>query len=87
MGAGLRLAIHSGVLAAQSLLNGENYNTFWQRELRLQMQTLVVNRALFSLLENRGYSWFLCHQIAKLNLRKSLRRQYQSTLLKRLPGP
>ncbi len=86
-GFGMRLAIHSGVLAAQSLLNGENYNTLWQRELRPQMQTSVVNRVLFSLLGNRGYRWFLRHQIAKPNLRQSLRRQYQATLLKRLLGP
>jgi len=86
-GFGMRLAIHSGVLAAQSLLNGENYDTLWQRALRPQMQTSVVNRALFSILGNRGYGWFLRHQVAKPNLRQSLRRQYQVTPLKRLLGP
>ncbi|HHI92813.1 MAG TPA: FAD-binding protein [Gammaproteobacteria bacterium] len=86
-GFGMRLAIHSGVLAAQSLLNGENYDTLWQRALLPQMQTAVVNRALFSLLGNRGYGWFLRHQLAKPNLRQLLCRQYQMTPLKRLLGP
>lgn len=90
-GFGMRLAIMSGVLAARSLLSGasgeKNYDTLWQRELRPQMATSVVNRALFELLGNRGYGWFLRSQIAKPNLRQSLRRQYQPSLLKRLIDP
>ncbi len=86
-GFGMRLAMMSGVLAAQSLLNGENYDALWQRELRPQMQTSVVNRALFELLGNRGYGWFLRSHIAKPDLRQSLRHQYHSSLFKRLINP
>ncbi len=86
-GFGMRLAISSGVLAAQSLLNGEDYDTLWQRELKPLMETSVVNRALYSMVGNRGYSWCLRLQISRPNLRESLRRQYQPSLLKRLLEP
>ena len=86
-GFGMRLAISSGVLAARSLLNNENYDMLWQRELRPQMETSIVNRSLFSLLGNRGYGWFLGNQLARPDLRESLRQQYQPSLLKRLLGP
>jgi len=86
-GFGMRLAISSGVLAAKSLLTGENYDMLWQRELRPQMETSIVNRNLFTLLGNRGYGWFLRHQLARPDLRESLRRQYQPSLLKRVLGP
>ncbi|MFV2054823.1 MAG: NAD(P)/FAD-dependent oxidoreductase [Thiohalomonadales bacterium] len=86
-GFGMRLAISSGVLAAQSLLNNENYDRLWQRDLRPQMETSIVNRALFSLAGRRGYSWYLGQLISKSNLRESLRRLYQPSLPKRLLGP
>ncbi len=85
-GFGMRLAISSGVLAAQSLLNGENYDRLWQRELKPQMETSVVNRALYSLVGNSGYRWFL-RQVAKPGLRELLRRQYQPSLMKQLLRP
>ncbi len=86
-GFGMRLAISSGVLAAQSLLTGENYDTLWQRELKPQMETAVVNRALFSLAGSRGYGWFLGQLVTRKNLRESLRQQYQPSWPKRLLGP
>ncbi len=86
-GFGMRLAISSGVLAAQSLLNDEDYDVLWQRDLKPQMETSVVNRALYSLVSNRGFSWFLKHLAAKPDIRDSLRWQYQSTLSKRLLAP
>jgi len=85
-GFGMRLAISSGVLAAQSLLNGENYDRLWQRELKPQMETSVVNRALYSLVGNSGYRWFL-RQVAKPGLRELLWRQYQPSLMKQLLRP
>ncbi len=83
-GFGMRLAISSGVLAAQSLLSDKNYDTLWRQELKPQMETSVVNRALFSLLGNRGYSWILRQYISRPDLRESLRWQYQPSWPKRL---
>ncbi len=86
-GFGMRLAISSGVLAAKSLLNGENYDRLWQRKLKPQMETSVVNRVLYSLAGSYNYSWFLRQLVSKKNLRDSLRSQYQSSFAKRLLGP
>ncbi len=86
-GFGMRLAISSGVLAARSLLTGENYDMLWQRELKPQMDTSVINRVLFSLSGRRGYSWFLGKLVSRKNLRESLRFQYQPSWPKRLLGP
>lgn len=83
-GFGMRLAISSGVLAAQSLLTGENYDALWQRDLRPQMETSVVNRALFSVSGRYGYRWFLRQLVTKSNLRESLRQQYQPSWFKHL---
>jgi len=86
-GFGMRLAISSGVLAAQSLLNNENYDSLWQRDLKPQMETSVVNRVLYSMMRNHHMSWFLRMLVSRKNLRESLRWQYQSSLPKRLLQP
>lgn len=86
-GFGMRLAIKSGVLAAQSLLSGENYDVLWQRDLKPQMQTSIVNRVLYSLVGNYGYRWFLQRIESSQDLRGLLQRQYQPSLLKRFLGP
>jgi len=86
-GFGMRLAISSGVLAAQSLLSGDNYDTLWKRELKPQMETSVVNRVLYILMGKRGYEWFLRQLVSRPNLRESLRRQYQASWSKYLLGP
>lgn len=86
-GFGIRLAVSSGVLAANSLVKGKNYDRLWQRELKPQMQASIVNRAIYSLVGNRGYDWLLRRVISRPDLRRSLQRQYQLSRLKRLLGP
>jgi len=81
-GFGIRLAISSGVLAAQSLLDGDNYDELWQTQLRPQMQTAVVNRAFYSLLGNRGYRWFLNHTVHKPDVRHALYKAYHPSRVK-----
>lgn len=86
-GFGMRHAIRSGVLAAQSLLAGSDYNCLWQQELRPQMETAVVNRALFTLLGNRGYSLYLKYLSNSSDLRTALQKQYHPLWIKRLLLP
>ncbi len=86
-GFGIRLAMASGRLAAQSLLTGENYDTLWRRELLPQMETSVVNRALYSLVGNRGYRWFLRRLSSRKDIRRSLGRQYRPSWPKRVLLP
>jgi flavin-dependent dehydrogenase len=76
-GFGMRLAITSGVLAARSLLKNNNYDDSWRLKLRSQLQASVVNRAVYSVLGNRGYRWLLLRQLAgKTDVRHFLRRIY-----------
>ncbi|VAW97082.1 hypothetical protein MNBD_GAMMA21-843 [hydrothermal vent metagenome] len=82
-GFGIRLAIGSGVLAAKSLLGNHNYDDLWHSDLRPQMQTAVINRALYDLLGNRGYRWFLRRMTGKKNVRQALYRAYQPSFFKR----
>ncbi|MFV2060065.1 MAG: NAD(P)/FAD-dependent oxidoreductase [Gammaproteobacteria bacterium] len=86
-GFGMRLAMSSGILAAQSLLTNENYDKLWQRELKPQIQTSVVNRALYSILGNRGYAWFFNRLASRSDLRDLLRKHYQPLWYKRLLQP
>lgn len=58
-GFGMRYALVSGVLAARSLLNREDYDRLWRQELGAQLWSGQVNRALFASLGNRGYRWLL----------------------------
>ncbi len=82
-GFGMRLAIDSGILAARSLLEGSDYDALWRRHLLAQMEASVVNRALYSLLGNRGYRWFLRRMTQHPDPRGLLRRQYHPSPLKR----
>lgn len=81
-GFGIRLAMSSGVLAAQSLLTGENYDDLWQQQLLPQMQTSVVNRAFYGLLRNRGYRWFLKRTTGKPDVREALYKAYYPSRVK-----
>lgn len=86
-GFGMRLALRSGVLAARSLIEGSDYNGLWRREIGGQLRTSVVNRALYGVLGNRGYRWFLDRMARHTDVREFLRRHYQSSVLKRLLAP
>ncbi len=86
-GFGMRLAITSGVLAAQSILTKDNYDKLWKRELKPQLETSVVNRALFSMLGNTGYRWFFRRLSQQADIRSILRRQYLPSWYKQLLKP
>ncbi len=87
-GFGMRYAIVSGVLAARSLLEGKDYDTLWRRELEAQMRNSLINRALFSMLGNRGYRWILQrNQWSRRGARDVLARLYRPRPIKRLLLP
>lgn len=86
-GFGMRHAIRSGVLAAQSLLTGEDYSQRWQQAYGRQARTAMVNRAIFEKLGNRGYRFFLRWVENSEDLHELLRRQYCGSWLKRLLYP
>ena len=75
-GFGMRHAILSGVLAAQSLLYGEDYTRLWKNAFGLQLKTATVNRAIFELLGNHGYRWFLHWVANSRDLQRALMRRH-----------
>lgn len=86
-GFGMRHAILSGVLAAQSLLSDEDYTRLWHNAFGRQLKTAMVNRAIFELLGNRGYRWFLRWVASSRDPHGMLRRQYRGSWFKRLLLP
>ncbi len=61
-GFGMRYAIESGVLAARALIGGTSYEAAWRERLKPAVESSVVNRAIYSMLGNRGYAWLLRSQ-------------------------
>jgi flavin-dependent dehydrogenase len=56
---GLRQAITSGYLAAESIIHETSYNAMIRQRFSGQLKTSLVNRFLFRLARNKGYSSFL----------------------------
>jgi len=83
-GFGMRHAITSGVLAAQSLLNGHDYNQQWRGALSKQLLASVVNRIFYRNIPNLGYRWFLRYATQQEDVREFLHRFYTFSLFKRL---
>ncbi len=86
-GFGIRLAMESGILAAESLLTGRPYDDLWREALLPGMRASVVNRVLFSSLGNRGYRRFLSRFSSHPDLRRALSWHYRWSWPKRLLYP
>ncbi len=87
-GFGMRYAILPGVLAARSVLQGKDYEALWRRGLEPAMSNSLVNRALFSLLGNRGWRWIPHrNQTQGWDAHRFLHSVYQPWPIKRLLLP
>ncbi len=58
-GLGIRYAITSGSLAAQSILENRDYDELWKQDLRGKQETSLVNRFLYEAGGNFGLSMFV----------------------------
>ncbi len=58
-GLGIRYALTSGWLAAQSILENRDYNELWTAQLARKQQTSLVNRFLYEAGGNTGLSMFV----------------------------
>lgn len=86
-GFGMRFAVISGILAARSLLDGSNYDARWREALNPLLRAAVVNRAVYGVLGNVGYSRFLRKVSQSNDVRGFVRRYYGPSWLKRLLYP
>jgi flavin-dependent dehydrogenase len=86
-GFGMRHAMASGILAAQSIMAGSNYDDLWKKAFADQLKASIVNRAIFGLLGNRGYRLFLHLLSSTPDPRMSLSKHYGLSRLKQLLLP
>ncbi len=81
-GFGMRYAMRSGFLAAQSIIRGTNYDELWKQEILALLRTSLSNRMIHEFLGNRGYD-FIARRIARTaDLRDVLRKAYDPSPLK-----
>jgi flavin-dependent dehydrogenase len=86
-GFGIRYAIRSGILAAQSLLEGTNYNSLWRHELMQLLRTGLANRFFVNLTGDHGWRWILAHRLATDDVCRTMRKLYRPTMLTRTLYP
>ncbi|MFV1993139.1 MAG: NAD(P)/FAD-dependent oxidoreductase [Acidiferrobacterales bacterium] len=86
-GFGMRYAIRSGALAANSLIEGTDYEELRRDQIDVNMKIAIVNRGLYTLLGNPGYRTFMRMLANSKNIRASLRKQYQPNWFKLLFAP
>ena len=81
-GFGMRYAMMSGFLAAQSIVNGVSYDDLWKGNLLPLLRTFASNRMIYEFLGNTGYELIFNRIAVKADLRDTLRRQYNPSFLK-----
>lgn len=85
-GFGIRYALRSGILAARSLLEGQDYVRLWRRELLPLLRTGAANRFIFNTVGERGWRWAL-RGLSRSTPATKLWRLYRPSVLTRLVYP
>lgn len=85
-GFGMRYALRSGILAAQSVIEGQDYTRLWQQQLLPLLRTGIVNRFMFNALGERGWRWAL-RGLCRSDTSAKLHRLYQPSLFSRIVFP
>jgi len=85
-GFGMRYALRSGILAARSLIEAQDYTQLWRNELLPLLRTGAANRFIFNTLGERGWRWAL-RGLSRSDTATKLFRLYQPSLLTRLVFP
>jgi hypothetical protein len=81
-GFGMRYAMTSGFLAAQSIIRCINYDTLWKAELLPLLRTSLSNRMIYEILGNSGYEYIAKRIARRRDLRDVLRKAYSPSLMK-----
>lgn len=85
-GFGMRYALRSGILAARSLLRGEDYTKLWRRNLLPLLRVGISNRFIFNSVGATGRDWAL-RGLGHSNSENKLRWLYRPSILSRLVYP
>lgn len=86
-GLGIRYALTSGWLAAQSILQERDFDELWTRELGRKQETSLVNRFLYEAGGNIGLSIFVRQAARAKNFNGYLAKWHRGTWWKSLLGP
>ena len=85
-GFGMRYALRSGMLAARSEIEGQDYTRLWRRELLPLLRTGTCNRFIFNAIGERGWRWAI-RGLSRSDTTTKLRRLSRPSLLTRLVYP
>jgi flavin-dependent dehydrogenase len=85
-GFGMRFAMRSGLLSAESITHGSDYASLWKRDLLPLVRAGIVNRFLFNVVGEGGRRYALS-KLSKGDAGSILRRLYQPSMLSRLLFP
>ncbi|SHG37654.1 Dehydrogenase (flavoprotein) [Fodinibius roseus] len=86
-GFGIRFAMHSGYLAAQSIMEDLSYPALCREHIIPKMETSLANRWLFTRLENLGYTIMLDRLADKEDIIPTLQTQYNPSWYKKTVLP
>lgn len=83
-GFGLRYAMLSGYLAAQSILTGKSYEDLCKTRILPKMKTSLANRWIFAHMGNTGYKWALSKASRSDRVLETLANHHRLTLFKKI---
>ncbi len=86
-GFGMGYALRSGVLAAQSLIDGTDYTALWRRHLLPNLHASVCNRFVFNIVGKYGHRYALARHISNGDAMTALKALYRPWWLSRLLLP
>ena len=86
-GLGIRYALTSGWLAAQSILEGRDFDELWLRDLGPKQETSLVNRFLYEAGGNTGLSIFVRQAARAKDFNRYLGKWHRRTWWKALLSP
>lgn len=58
-GFGIKFALISGHLAAESIIKNKNYDNLWKKHIKPQLEASLINRWLYKTMNNKIYSFIL----------------------------
>jgi hypothetical protein len=80
----MRYALHSGTLAARSLIEGVGHRSLWRFELLPSLRASVANRMVFELARALGWRWVVRRHLASGDVRQKLRCPHRMRVVSRL---
>ena len=83
-GFGMRYAMTSGILAANSILNKKDFNREWKEALGKSIKASIVNRVLYDRAGNKGYQRLFQNLANNKDARQLLHNHYQYNFFRRL---